>query len=55
MEKTNQPCQTIQPKPAHPSYHSDKLFAGGKVVVILHGDREYQLRVTSTNKLILTA
>ena len=38
-----------------PHLHSETLFAGGKLVVILHAGREYQLRVTAGNKLILTA
>lgn len=40
---------------ACPHLHSETLFAGGKLVVILHAGREYQLRVTAGNKLILTA
>ncbi|NTV97524.1 MAG: hemin uptake protein HemP [Thiobacillus sp.] len=42
-------------KPAHPTYRSEALFGHAKVVVIVHGGREYQLRITSANKLILTA
>lgn len=42
-------------KPACPVYRSEDLFAGAKVVVIVHGGREYQLRITNANKLILTA
>jgi hemin uptake protein HemP len=41
--------------PACPTYTSEQLFAQGKVIVIVHGGREYQLRITSANKLILTA
>lgn len=41
--------------PACPVYRSEDLFAGAKVVVIVHGGREYQLRITNANKLILTA
>ncbi len=40
---------------APPRLRSEDLFAGGKVVVIVHGDREYRLRITTANKLILTA
>jgi hemin uptake protein HemP len=43
------------PKPVFPTFRSEELFAQGKVVVIVHGGREYQLRITSANKLILTA
>jgi hemin uptake protein HemP len=38
-----------------PTFHSHDLFQGGKVVLILHEGREYWLRITSANKLILTA
>lgn len=38
-----------------PTYPSEALFQGGKVVLILHGGREYRLRITHANKLILTA
>ena len=31
------------------------LFAGSKMIVIEHAGRKYQLRLTSGNKLILTA
>ncbi len=34
---------------------SEDLFVGTRVVIIVHGTREYQLRITSSNKLILTA
>lgn len=42
-------------KPGYPTYRSEALFGHAKVVVIVHGGREYQLRITSANKLILTA
>lgn len=42
-------------KPDYPVYRSEALFAQSKVIVIVHHGREYQLRVTSGNKLILTA
>ena len=38
-----------------PAYRSEALFQGGKVVLILHDGREYWLRITNANKLILTA
>lgn len=47
-----------QPSPTStqpPRYQSQELFLNGRVVIILHDGREYQLRLTSTNKLILTA
>lgn len=34
---------------------SEDLFAHGKQVVIEHAGREYRLRLTAGNKLILTA
>ncbi|MFZ5482717.1 MAG: hemin uptake protein HemP [Pseudomonadota bacterium] len=51
------PPQTprLPAKPDCPTYRSEDLFAKTKVVVILHDGREYQLRITSANKLILTA
>lgn len=45
----------IDPQARLPRFNSEELFAGGKVVIIVHAGREYQLRVTSGNKLILTA
>lgn len=42
-------------KPVFPTYRSEELFDAGKVIVIVHAGREYQLRITSANKLILTA
>lgn len=40
---------------APPRYTSEQLFDGMRHVVIVHGTREYSLRLTATNKLILTA
>lgn len=34
---------------------SSELFGGATELVIVHGEREYRLRVTSNGKLILTA
>lgn len=51
---TDQPTPTPA-KPACPTYRSEDLFAQAKVVVIVHGGREYRLRITRANKLILTA
>jgi hemin uptake protein HemP len=34
---------------------SSELFGGATELVIVHGQREYRLRVTSNGKLILTA
>lgn len=38
-----------------PTYQSQELFQGGKIVLIVHQGREYWLRITSAGKLILTA
>ena len=38
-----------------PTYQSQELFQGGKVVLIVHQGREYWLRITSAGKMILTA
>jgi len=53
-EKKHQPAPSLV-KPDYPVYRSEALFTRGKVIVIVHQGREYQLRVTSGNKLILTA
>ncbi len=34
---------------------SDELFLGVREVIIEHGGRQYQLRITQSGKLILTA
>ncbi len=51
----NQAKSPAPPQKAPPTYQSRDLFQGGKVVVIVHEGREYQLRVTQAGKLILTA
>ena len=38
-----------------PRYRAEALFAGARQLIILHGGREYCLRLTAANKLILTA
>lgn len=38
-----------------PRYRAEELFLGARQLVIVHGGREYSLRLTATNKLILTA
>lgn len=38
-----------------PRYDSEQLFAGSRRVAIVHAGREYSLRLTAANKLILTA
>jgi hemin uptake protein HemP len=34
--------------------HSSELFAGARVLTILHGQDEYRLQITAAGKLILT-
>ncbi len=55
----NTPTPPAKPTPPGgkppPSYRSEALFQGGRVVLILHEGREYWLRITNANKLILTA
>jgi len=38
-----------------PRYTVDQLFSGARQLIIIHGGREYRLRLTAANKLILTA
>ncbi|MCD6706500.1 MAG: hemin uptake protein HemP [Thiobacillus sp.] len=54
-DKPPAPVPQPQDPPALPRFRSEDLFAGGKVVVIVHAEREYLLRLTASNKLILTA
>jgi hemin uptake protein HemP len=49
----NAPRATVATAPKR--YSSESLFGGARQVIIQHGEREYCLRVTAANKLILTA
>jgi hemin uptake protein HemP len=49
------PQQPTPSRPAPPRYAAEHLFAGARQVIIVHGGREYCLRLTAANKLILTA
>jgi hemin uptake protein HemP len=40
--------------PLHRAISSHDLMAGERVIIIRHGKDEYRLRVTASNKLILT-
>ena len=40
--------------PAHRAISSDDLMAGERVIIIRHGKEEYRLRITASDKLILT-
>ena len=50
-EPQSSPCADV---PAHRSISSDELMGGERVIIIRHGNDEYRLRVTASNKLILT-
>jgi hemin uptake protein HemP len=40
--------------PVHRSIASHELMAGERVIIIRHGKDEYRLRLTASDKLILT-
>ena len=40
--------------PVHRSISSHDLMAGERVIIIRHGKDEYRLRLTASDKLILT-
>ena len=42
------------PAPRTPVVRSEQLFGGSREVIIKHGEEEYRLRITRTDKLILT-
>ncbi len=50
---TASPAQPTAPRDLR-RLHSTELLAGGREAVIVHGQDEYRLRVTSNGKLILT-
>jgi len=54
-EPTQAPSHAARGDQAPPRYNSEQLFAGARQLVIVHRGREYSLRLTATNKLILTA
>jgi len=45
----------VQPAPVPPKVPSEILLGARKELVITHNGREYRLRVTQNDKLILTA
>lgn len=49
------PTTDLSQVDAVPRYDSEQLFAGSRRVAIVHAGREYSLRLTAANKLILTA
>ena len=48
------PASVAPPNSVPPQYPSDTLFLGHRELLILHHGETYRLRVTRTNKLILT-
>jgi hemin uptake protein HemP len=49
-DATRRHAETVLPR----RVKSEELFAGACEVVIVHGGAEYRLRLTRTDKLILT-
>lgn len=49
------PATTTKNSQNTPRYDSKLLFGECNVAIIQHAGREYQLRITAGNKLILTA
>lgn len=54
MEQENKAEQSCAPKSTIRRLESRRFFEGDSEVIILHGEGEYRLRVTKSNKLILT-
>ncbi|MCC7080489.1 MAG: hemin uptake protein HemP [Burkholderiales bacterium] len=52
---TSSPAPAQGARPALRRVASAELFGDAAELVIVHGEREYRLRVTSNGKLILTA
>ena len=49
------PADEARPRrPATPLLHSEVLFGGSREILIEHAGAYYRLRVTHSNKLILT-
>ena len=53
-EKTRTNSATTEFSPATNTLSSISLFNGNKLLLIEHGKEIYQLRITKSNKLILT-
>ena len=51
--RTNE-ADTNRPDPATPVVDSITLMSGRRELIIRHGAESYRLRVTASNKLILT-
>jgi hemin uptake protein HemP len=47
-------ARAAAPPPNPPIVRTDELFGTRREVIIKHGEEEYRLRITRSNKLILT-
>jgi hemin uptake protein HemP len=47
-------ARAAAPPPRPPIVRTDELFGTRREVIIKHGEEEYRLRITRSNKLILT-
>jgi len=47
-------ARAAAPPPRPPIVRTDELFGTRREVIIKHGEKEYRLRVTRSDKLILT-
>lgn len=54
MNKTDSKEQKTVAPLSEPIVESRELLKGGRGIVILHGNALYRLRLTNSNKLILT-
>jgi hemin uptake protein HemP len=49
-----EPARHAEPASRPPVVSSEQLFGAAREVIIKHGEEEYRLRITRTDKLILT-
>jgi len=49
-DKSGRPAETKEPR----QFSSDELFRGARELIITHKNDQYRLRVTMSDKLILT-
>ena len=54
-ELPKQPHRKVAARNSPTSLTSDQLLGGARELLILHGGRQYRLRLTQNGKLILTA
>jgi hemin uptake protein HemP len=55
LDETAEPLRTVDPERSRVRVDSRHLLAGHRELVIVHNGREYCLRLTQNDKLILTA